>query len=294
MPAPPSTTGQRVARHGGDFYIHGGDAFFSVENTLFRVHRYFFARDSAWFRDKLPYPPPPGETTKGSSDNLPLILEDISKIDFERFLWVFYNPKYSIYDASIDEWSSILKLAYTWDFIEVKELAIRGLESLGVPALQKVALYQTYDVDRNLLQAAYTALTVRDEPITIEEGRELGLETALQVARAREIARAPRRARSQVSLAGAELDALINDIFFLSSSGPAHAQVTNMSQTSTSSGTGTQTNTGPSSSNTAQGTGGSANGATNGPTNGPPNGHGNGPTPNFTQNNARNNGRGPR
>ena len=63
-----------------------------VENTLFRVHRYFFARDSAWFRDKLPYPLPPGETTKGSSDNLPLVLEGITKTEFERFLWVFYNP----------------------------------------------------------------------------------------------------------------------------------------------------------------------------------------------------------
>jgi hypothetical protein len=162
------------------------------------------------------------------------------------------DRKYSIYDASIDEWTSILKLAHKWDFIEVKELAIRGLESLhDIPALQKVALYQTYEVDRNLLQAAYTALTVRDEPITTEEGRELGLETALLIAQARETARAPRRARSQVSLAGAELDALINDVFSLSSSGP---HVTNMSQTSTSGGTGTQTNTGPSFSNTAQGT----------------------------------------
>lgn len=171
--------------------------------------------------------------------------------------FTFFYRKYSIYDASVDEWTSILKLAHMWDFIEVKELAIRGLEGLhDIPALQKVALYQKYEVDRNLLQAAYTALTVRDEPITVEEGRELGLETALLVAQARETARAPRRARSQVSLAGAELDALINNIFTLSSSDPAHAHahVTNMSQTSTSGGTDTQTHTGSSSSNTAQGT----------------------------------------
>ncbi|KAF8271084.1 hypothetical protein EI94DRAFT_634469 [Lactarius quietus] len=255
MPAPSSTTTQRVPRHDGDFYIHGGDAFFNVENTLFRVHRYFFARDSSWFRDRLPYPPPPGETAKGSSENLPLVLEGISKTEFERFLWVFYNPKYSIYDASIEEWASILKLAHLWEFIEVKELAVRGLESLQIPSLQKVVLYQKYDVDRNLLQAAFTALTVRDETLTIEEGRELGLETALQVARARETARAPRRVgnpRSPINLAGVELDALINDIFSISSPGAAHEEPTNISQTSTSAGTSTQTNTGPSS-NTAQG-----------------------------------------
>jgi len=52
----------------------------------------FFTRDSAVFRRKLPHPPPPGEFTKGSSDNYPLVLEDALQIDFERFLWVFYNP----------------------------------------------------------------------------------------------------------------------------------------------------------------------------------------------------------
>jgi hypothetical protein len=270
------------------------------------VHRYFFARDSAWFRDKLPYPLPPGETTKGSSDNLPLVLEGISKTDFERLLWVFYNPKYSIYNASIEEWTSILKLAHIWDFIEVKELAIRGLEALQIPALQKIALYQTYEVDRNLLQAAFTALTVRDEPIAVEEGREIGLETALQVTLARETARAPRRVgnpRSPVNIAGVDLDALINSVFSLSlaSPGAADGHTTSTSQTSTSGGTATQTNPSPSS-NATQGTGGSANGPTNGSTNGPPNGHVNGTTPNYSQNNttqnntgsARANGRGAR
>jgi hypothetical protein len=63
-----------------------------VENILFRVHRYFFTRESAYFRNKLPHPPPPGEITKGTTDNHPLLLEDALHVDFERFLWVFYNP----------------------------------------------------------------------------------------------------------------------------------------------------------------------------------------------------------
>ncbi|KAH9008269.1 hypothetical protein EDB83DRAFT_2457130 [Lactarius deliciosus] len=261
MPSTSSTTNQRGPWH-KEYYIHGGDAVFSVENTLFRVHRFFLTRDSSWFREKLPYPASPGETIKGSSDNLPLVLEDdITKSDFERFLWVFYNPKYSLYDASIEEWTSILKLAHTWNCIEVKELAIRGLESLQIPALQKVVLYQRYDVDRSRLQTAYTALTVRDEPITIEEGRELGLETSLLLARAREVARAPvfggrgvGNPRSPVNLAGGELHTIINDIFQLTSANtttgsgtPANARDT--SQT----GSTAQTNSGSSASNTSQG-----------------------------------------
>ncbi len=63
-----------------------------MEDTLFRIHRYFLRRDSAHFRAKLPHPPSPGDSLKGSSDSDPLILEDVLKVDFERFLWVFYNP----------------------------------------------------------------------------------------------------------------------------------------------------------------------------------------------------------
>ncbi|KAH9006325.1 hypothetical protein EDB86DRAFT_2873206 [Lactarius hatsudake] len=279
MPSPSSNAGQRVPWH-KEYYIHGGDAVFSVENTLFRVHRFFLTRDSSWFRERLPYPASPGETIKGSSDNLPLVLEDdITKSDFERFLWVFYNPlvrliiasryltyfssKYSLYDATIEEWTSILKLAHTWNCIEVKELAIRGLESLQIPALQKVVLYQRYDVDRTRLQTAYTALTVRDEPITIEEGRELGLETSLLLARAREVARAPvfggkgvGNPRSPVNLAGGELHTIINDIFQLTSASEHTTQTptgsgipANASQT----GSTAQTNSGSSASNTSQG-----------------------------------------
>src|SRR5713101_4628047 len=59
-----------------------------VEDTLFRIHRYFLMRESAYFRSQLPHPPSPGDTFKGSSDNNPLVLEDTLKVDFERFLWV--------------------------------------------------------------------------------------------------------------------------------------------------------------------------------------------------------------
>ncbi len=80
-------------------------------------------------------------------------------------------------------------------------------------------MYHSYAVDRNLLQEAYTALTIRPEPITIEEGRELGLETALQLARGRELARAcasgEKKSQSPVNLAPAALDALIRDLFQL-------------------------------------------------------------------------------
>jgi hypothetical protein len=141
---------------------------------------------------------------------------------FYASLLLTISRKYSLYDATVDEWTSILKLAHQWDFLGVKDLALRELEQLKIPPLQKIVIYHSYAVDRRLLQAAYTAFAVRDDPITLEEGQELGLETALHLARAREVVRAPatasmkiKDARSPVNLAGAELDELIRDIFRL-------------------------------------------------------------------------------
>ena len=104
-------------------------------------------------------------------------------------------------------------------------MAIRELQALSIAPLQRVVLYQKYDINRDLLRPAFIALTTRDEPIEIDEGRELGLETALQLAKAREKARAPVFAgkkpgnpRSPVALVGVELDALMKDVFNLTTS----------------------------------------------------------------------------
>ncbi|KAH9976405.1 hypothetical protein BGW80DRAFT_1168205 [Lactifluus volemus] len=176
----------RVVRRHREYYFKEADIVFRVEDVLFRVHRYFFTRESPYFRFKLPHPG--GE---GTSDSNPLVLEDTLAIDFECFLWVFYNPKFSIYDATIDNWISILKLSGRWGFAEVKALAVRKLEELQIPPLQKIVTYRTYSVNPSLLQGAYAALTLRDEPLTIEEGRQLGLETALKISHARQIMRTP-------------------------------------------------------------------------------------------------------
>ena len=63
-----------------------------MENYIYRVHRYFFERESAWFREKLGVPAPAGQPAKGSSDAQPFPLDDVSADDFSKFLWIFYNP----------------------------------------------------------------------------------------------------------------------------------------------------------------------------------------------------------
>ena len=62
-----------------------------VERDLFRVHRYFFVRESVVFRDMLSIPSGSETATEGLSDDKPILLQDVRSIDFEHMMWMFYN-----------------------------------------------------------------------------------------------------------------------------------------------------------------------------------------------------------
>lgn len=121
-----------------------------------------------------------------------------------------------MYFASVDDWSAILSLAHRWAFPEVKALAIRELEKLEMPDIDRVVVYHANDVDRNLLISRYAALCEREEPLTLPEGQRLGLETTLMLARAREFARAPPttpRSPTMSNVHGSELFAMVRELF---------------------------------------------------------------------------------
>ncbi|OBZ69485.1 hypothetical protein A0H81_10107 [Grifola frondosa] len=215
----PDSAVEKLKRH-SQYYLAGGDIYFLVENFVFRVHKYFFERESGWFREKFSLPASPGQAPRGSSEANPFPLDDLAADDFARFLWVFYNPMYSIYDAKVEDWEVILKLAYDWRFPEVKRLASRQLEKLEIPPVEKIALYQTYELDKKLLIPSFAALCSRTEPLTFAEGTHLGLETALLIARAREWVRGQSmgssvRSPSPVSVGGEDMVAIIREVFSL-------------------------------------------------------------------------------
>ncbi|KAL1945337.1 hypothetical protein VTO73DRAFT_2188 [Trametes versicolor] len=216
---------EQIKRH-PKYYLNGGDVHFLVENYIYRVHRYFFERESAWFREKLGAPAPAGQTPKGSSDANPFPLEEVAADDFSKFLWVFYNPKYSIYDAVLEDWVAILKLAFDWRFSEVKKLCSRELEKYEIAPVPKIELYQTYELDKKLLIPSYMAICLRAEPLSLKEGRHLGLETALLLATARECARGKPLANGARSPTAAELEeedmvSIIKEIFGLTPGPPS-------------------------------------------------------------------------
>src|SRR5271156_4606475 len=53
-----------------EYYLPGGDLFILVDDTLFRIHSYFFHRESQNWQNLL------GTTTTGRAPNAPLIFKN--------------------------------------------------------------------------------------------------------------------------------------------------------------------------------------------------------------------------
>ena len=128
-----------------------------------------------------------------------------------------FRSKYSIYNATPEQWSWILDLAQKWGFKDVQQLCIRELEKLDLSPVDRIHIYQKHGLDDELLLDSYETLTTRDEPIGMEEGIKLGLRTSLQIAQAREMSRGPDtggglRSPSAVQLKGPDLRTLISKI----------------------------------------------------------------------------------
>ncbi|KIK19275.1 hypothetical protein PISMIDRAFT_156766 [Pisolithus microcarpus 441] len=209
----------RIVHH-KDYYLRGGDMTVLVENHLYRIHSYFFERESLFFRQKLLAGPSEDGEDRGSSDSNHYTLDDVKSEDFSRFLWVFYNPKYSLYEASLDVWLSILRLATRWGFNNVKELSVRELEKLEIECVDKISIYHEYSISKLYLIPSYVSVVKRDKPLTFTEGVKLGMETVLRVADARE------RARQRASESGirtpsfddfedSDVEVLVREVFGL-------------------------------------------------------------------------------
>lgn len=120
---------------------------------------------------------------------------------------------YSIYDATTEDWAAILGLAYHWQFTEVKALVVRELEKQTIPSIYKIVIYHRYNVDRGLLLPSYTDLVSREDTLSMEEAKDLGLETSLMIMTAREIVRKGNAPTSALKVSIEELKAIIRQVF---------------------------------------------------------------------------------
>ncbi|XP_006461441.1 hypothetical protein AGABI2DRAFT_192943 [Agaricus bisporus var. bisporus H97] len=107
------------------YYIPAGDLHLQFGQTRFRIHSFFFLRESAYWRDRIA-----GPNQEGFDEHAPLLVEGVEAEDFARFLWIFYNTPFGYYNTSLEHWETILHLATQWDFPNVRELAVKHIDEL--------------------------------------------------------------------------------------------------------------------------------------------------------------------
>jgi hypothetical protein len=121
---------------------------------------------------------------------------------------------------------------------------VRELEKIPIEPVDKIAIYHEYSINKLFLIPAYIAVCKRDRPLTFSEGMQLGMETVLRVADARERAR-QRAAESGIrsptfdDFEDSEMESMVKEVFGITS-----RPTSPIPQTSNSSSTNGSTYTG--------------------------------------------------
>jgi hypothetical protein len=88
---------------------------------------------------------------------------------------------------TLEEWSSVLRVAHRWDFVNTHAVAVHALESLTSP-IDKIVLGRACAVD-NWLFDAFVSICQRSEPLSIEDGEDMRKSDIIRIARVRECLR---------------------------------------------------------------------------------------------------------
>ncbi|EKM79702.1 hypothetical protein AGABI1DRAFT_114182 [Agaricus bisporus var. burnettii JB137-S8] len=194
-PPPPTA----VTRH-HEYYIFSGDLFFLArEKVYFRVHSHFFHKFSGYWRSHMAGPVSPGDNRRpaGFHESTAFLI-DLDPDDFALFLLVFYNPKYDLYNLTLDEWNTLLRLATEWDCPKIREMVFSRIDKMpALDVISKIKLYTQYKAPHSYLLPLCFQLAVRDRMPGREEFRLFDYDTFYNIFTAREMLRTPLASTSQ-------------------------------------------------------------------------------------------------
>ncbi|KAJ7859199.1 hypothetical protein B0H14DRAFT_2159821, partial [Mycena olivaceomarginata] len=145
-----------------------------VEDRLFKVPHCHFERDSEIFTTA--YTLPAAGKGEGLSDENAVILEGLSTVDFERLLAALYLLKNLIPSAPKDHWISVLKLATLWRFLDIRNLAIRHLDTQVKKGAEGIVRYHV----AQWLRSGYEAFS-RYLSMSPMDADMIGWETATKI-----------------------------------------------------------------------------------------------------------------
>ncbi|KAI6113525.1 hypothetical protein EV401DRAFT_2211468 [Pisolithus croceorrhizus] len=195
----------------GEHFTSSGLISTRWKTSYFAVHKYFFERESKYFKNYF-------ETSEfDGTDEDPHVL-DVKSEDFANFLWVWYNPHYHYEGQPRETWLAILGLASRWGFESIRELAIQQLERLPMDPVDKITLYKEHKLDKKLLVPSFVELCKSPTLPSPAEAERLQMETILRLAAAREraltrAAEQGNRSPTSALLDDEELVTIVNDVF---------------------------------------------------------------------------------
>ncbi|TFY58447.1 hypothetical protein EVG20_g8144, partial [Dentipellis fragilis] len=167
------------------FYFDDGNIDFLVGDMLYRVHRYFFCRDSLYFVDLLLNHFASASTNDPPVKSMTVALKDVECSEFDAFLSILYPTKFHECDVTtVEGWTSVLRLSAKWSFSSVRTLATGALQRIASP-VDKVVLGRTYDIGA-WLRPNLVALCDREQPLTMDEGLRLGVRDVILITSVRE------------------------------------------------------------------------------------------------------------
>ncbi|THH09626.1 hypothetical protein EW145_g1869 [Phellinidium pouzarii] len=184
------------------FWFEDGSVVIKVEDTLYNVHKSLLKSQSVFFREKLSLRY--NFATILGSRQRPHII-DVEKSDFDLLLDFIYPVQVQLIvsknkiwrsntlsrkcgsklDHTTKEWLSILAVSTKLNFTSIRTAAINTLSEV-IGLAERIRLGRERSVSE-WFPECYRQLCKREEPLSLEEGKELGLEDVIKVARAREM-----------------------------------------------------------------------------------------------------------
>ncbi|KAJ8075398.1 hypothetical protein PM082_019736 [Marasmius tenuissimus] len=172
---------------------------FKVEDELFKVPKQRFAENPhPPFNEMFTLPQPQGsepgtlgtKQEEGQSADHPIVLEQITKVDFERFLGALY-PRIQplrrkacnteIYTAT---WISVLKISSLWNFIDIRKAAIERLSLPNITnfdTFDRILAGQDYGVLKWFIEGIMLVVSAHKTDISHKDAREVGINGAISL-----------------------------------------------------------------------------------------------------------------
>ncbi|EIN11944.1 hypothetical protein PUNSTDRAFT_142149 [Punctularia strigosozonata HHB-11173 SS5] len=103
-----------------------------------------------------------------------VVMEEFSALDFERFLDVLFTGHSAM---TADEWMSVMGVACVLNYGSIRQLAVHELSSIASP-VDRILCARNYGI-ADWLSDAYLPLNPREDPLTLAEGRRLGVDEVI-------------------------------------------------------------------------------------------------------------------